>query len=421
VNRKEEKETMSRSESIHCEILTIGAELLLGQIMDTNGTYLAQEMGKTGIGVRFRTTAGDRLDDMELVFREALKRCDFIICTGGLGPTEDDLTRQAVANVAGVELVFQQDLMVQIEEMFASTGYTMPENNRRQAFIPEGSHPIPNPVGTAPGFIKEIHGRPVICLPGVPRELRYLLKETVIPWIRNRYHLEDQVLLNRVLKVVGIGESRVDSMIADLIQDGNNPIIGLLSSPGEIKIRLTASADDSEKAGALIQPVEKLIRERLGEKIYGVDGETFEGVIHKMLVKQGLSLAVLETFTGGKAALGLHKIPSKKVKCSLVVPQWDVLKEQFKFDDGRPRLEAAAQSLASIIRKEGDADVALISLGFPEEGEKGFSIKAYNLAKGDTFETVFCWEMGGKMPLLQQRGAVIALNTLRLGLLQGSP
>lgn len=409
---------MSRSEIIHCEIVTIGEELLLGQIVDTNSTYLAQEMGKTGIRVRFRTAAGDRLDDMEQVFEEGLKRCDFIICTGGLGPTEDDLTRQAVANVAGVELEFRPELMAQIKEMFARTGYRMPENNRRQAFIPRGSHPLFNPVGTAPGFISHVHGRPIICLPGVPRELRYLLKEEVIPWIRNRFQLEDQVILYRVLKVVGIGESRVDSMIADLIQEQSNPAIGLLSSPGEIEIRLTASAESPEKAGALIQPVEEVIRDRLREKIYGIDEVTLENTINGLLQEQELSLAVLETFTGGKAALGLYQIPCDRVRSSLVVMPWDALKERFQIESNKSDLEAAAHFLASKIRKETGADVALISLGFPEKKDSGFFLKAHNVAEGDAFENAFSWEMGGNMPLIQQRGAVIALNTLRLGLLK---
>jgi len=386
---------VSHSEPVNCEIITIGDELLLGQIMDTNSTYLSQEMGKTGIAVRFRTAAGDRMDDMAQVFKEGLKRCDFILCTGGLGPTEDDLTRQAVANVAGVELEFRPELMAQIEKIFAHTGYKMPENNRRQAFIPKGSYPIPNPVGTAPGFISEIHGRPVICLPGVPRELGYLLKEKVIPWIRTRYHLEDQVILYRVLKVVGIGESRVDSMIADLIQKETNPAIGLLSSPGEIKIRLTAQADNHQSARSMIRPLEDTIRGRLGDKIYGVDEETLETVIHGMLLERRLSLAILETFTGGKAALSLHKLPSRCVKRSLVVPQGKELGESFFQGEAEVELQTA-RALADKMMKDNSADVALVSLGFPD------------------------WEMGGDMPLMQQRGAVIALNTLRLGLLKGN-
>lgn len=138
-----------------CEIVTIGTELLIGQILDTNTTYLAQELTKIGMPVRYRTAAGDRLGDMERVIREAANRCDVVITTGGLGPTEDDLTRQAVADVAGVPLEFRQDLMGQIEDVFRRSGYKMPENNRRQAFVPAGSEPIPNPVGTAPCFNSE--------------------------------------------------------------------------------------------------------------------------------------------------------------------------------------------------------------------------------------------------------------------------
>jgi len=408
---------MSQFGPIHCEIITIGEELLLGQIQDTNSTYLAQELGRAGISVRYRTTAGDRLQDMDAVFREALKRCDLVLCTGGLGPTEDDLTRQAVAGVAGVDLEFRQELMAQIEEMFARTGYKMSENNRRQAYVPGGSHPIPNPMGTAPGFIAEVDGIPIICLPGVPRELRYLLQEAVIPWIRRRYGLEGQIILYRVLKVVGIAESKVDTLIGDLMQAPGNPEVGLLSSPGEIKIRLTARADDARSARALIDPLEEILRDRLGNKIYGIDEDTLEGVIHGLLQERGLCVNVLETFTGGRAAAALHRFPSGCVKRSLVIPREEDLGASFLRGHAGADLPTA-RGLADILMIENDADVALVSLGFPVHRNQGVFLRATNVAKGEGFENVFSWEMGGDIPLIQQRGAVIALNTLRLGLLK---
>ena len=164
-----------------CEIITIGSELLLGQILDTNTTYLAQELGKIGVTIRFRTAVGDELEEIVEVLKCAVERCDMVIATGGLGPTLDDITREAVARMAGVELEFRQDLMDQIEQIFRRAGYQMPDNNRRQAFVPTGSQAISNPVGTAPGFIMEVNERPIICLPGVPRELKYLMNQEILP------------------------------------------------------------------------------------------------------------------------------------------------------------------------------------------------------------------------------------------------
>jgi len=170
-----------------CEIITIGSELLLGQIMDTNTAYLAQELGRIGAATRFRTSVGDRLEEIIEVIRGAVERCDLVITTGGLGPTLDDLTREAVARAAGVELELKPELMEQIVAYFARIGYRMPENNRRQAYVPAGSEVIPNPVGTAPCFVTEASAKPVICLPGVPRELEYLWGRQVAPWIRERF------------------------------------------------------------------------------------------------------------------------------------------------------------------------------------------------------------------------------------------
>ena len=400
-----------------CEIITIGSELLLGQIDDTNTTYLARELSRIGVAARFRTAAGDRPEDMENVIRQAIERCDMIITTGGLGPTEDDLTRQSVANVAGVELEFQQGLMDEIEEFFHRLGYKMQDNNRRQAFIPVGSQPIHNPVGTAPGFIIEIQERPVISLPGVPRELKYLLKHEVFSWIKERFNLTDHVILYRVLKVAGIGESMVDSIIGDLIIQGQNPEVGLLASPGEIKIRLTARAGDREEARSLIRPVEEEIRLRLREKIYGEGDETLEEVVEDLLGRHDLTLAILETFTGGLTALRLHQIFSNQLIGSVVIPGKTRLTEWSGKGEIKMSLETA-RGLACRVKEEWGADVGMSLLGFAEKMEKGYEINGYIAVAGKGIIKDFSWPMGGDLFLLQQRGAVICLNTLRLALIE---
>ena len=399
-----------------CEIITIGSELLLGQIVDTNATYVAREMATAGISVRFKTSVGDRLEEISDIIRSAVKRCQIVITTGGLGPTLDDLTREAVADAADVSLIFKKDLMEQIEGIFRRYGYGMPENNRRQAFIPEGGIAIPNPVGTAPAFIKEIDGRPVICLPGVPRELKYLLKTAVIPWIRKRFNIKDDTVIYRVLKVAGLGESAVDKLIGDLIRPRENPEVGLLASQGEIKIRIAAKARGEKEALALIEPISTELQQRLGKKIFGMDKETLEGKVDSILDENGLSLAILETFSGGMAAQRLHAVPSKRLLTSRVIPN----ARDFTDFIEQKNMEVHAENCLAAARKTArthGVDVGLALLGFPETREGGYILKACAAAWGRNLEKCFSWEMGGDIATLQTRGAIIGLNTLRLALM----
>jgi len=404
------------SDSPTCEIVTIGSELLLGQIQDTNTTYLAQELGKIGITVLFRTSVGDQLSEIKQVIGSALGRCDMVMITGGLGPTLDDLTREAVAEVADVKLEFRQNLMDKIEAYFDRIGYQMPENNRRQAFVPTGSQPILNPVGTAPGFISEVNGKPIICLPGVPRELKYLMDLEVSHWIKKKFNLLDNIVTYRVLKVVGIGESGVDRLIGDLMGEGKNPEIGLLASTGEVRIRITATAKGEKGVQALIQPVEKEIRDRMGKKIYGKDDDSLEGVIDSLLDQQKSNLAILETFSGGMAAQRLHQLPSSRLIDSRVIPNKGQL-TNWSGQEIEELDEETAFLLARKISERCEADTGLAILGFPQKNEDEYSLEGYAAAVGRGIHMSFSWKMGGKISVIQQRGSVIGLNTLRLALL----
>jgi nicotinamide-nucleotide amidase len=401
-----------------CEIITIGSELLLGQIEDTNTIYLTHEMAGLGITVRFRTSVGDRLNEMEQAIRSAVDRCDLVITTGGLGPTLDDLTREAVSVVAGVDLEYRQDLMDEIEAMFRRYGYVMPENNRRQAYVPAGSISMSNPVGTAPAFITEIAQRPVICLPGVPRELRHLMTHEALPWVRKRFNLVDHRVSYQVLKVVGLGESGVDRLIQDLIKPGENPEVGLLASQGEITIRIAAVADGEKGAAALIDPVAAEIRSRLGSKIFGQGDDTLEGVINSLLHQRGLTLALLETFTGGMAAERLFNVTASRLLQSCVIPGPGGVAEYLGQEEIVLEPESALAS-ARRVREKGGADVGLAVLGFVQEGEGIHPVvKGTAAVSGEEgISKTFSWEMGGDLATLRARGAVIGLNTLRLALL----
>jgi nicotinamide-nucleotide amidase len=281
------------------EIIAVGTELLLGQIVDTNSAHIAQQLTTIGLDLHFKSTVGDNLERIKSTLRSAMGRSDIVITTGGIGPTLDDLTREAVAEVLGRPLVFQQPLYDQISDFFTRLGRTVSPNNRKQAYIPEGAIPIENPVGTAPGFIAELDGKAIIVVPGVPHEMRHFIEHDVLPYLRGKLGIRE-VIVSRVLKLFGIGESLVDERLDDLIQQGSNPTIGLLAHTqiGEIHIRLTAKADERVRAEALNASLEAKIRDRLQEFIFGADDQTYEGVLGALLRESGVTISAAETDFG---------------------------------------------------------------------------------------------------------------------------
>jgi nicotinamide-nucleotide amidase len=284
---------------MHAEIVMIGTELLLGELVDTNANRLAKALCEIGLDLYYKTTVGDNEARITEVLNLALDRSDVIITSGGIGPTVDDMTRQAVANATGRRLIYSPDLEAQIAARFRSFGREMAENNKRQAYIPDGAQPLSNPVGTAPCFLcEDIRGRGVvISLPGVPRELEYMLSKKVIPLLVERMG-GAKVTKIRVLRTCAVGESNVDRVIGDLMT-ANNPTIGLAAHAGQTDVRITAKADTEAQADALITPLEAEVRRRLGVAVYGVEKETVPGVIGGLLAKENLRLGVIDTLTGG--------------------------------------------------------------------------------------------------------------------------
>src|SRR5574341_444298 len=209
---------------MHAEIIAIGTELLLGELVDTNSAFIAKKLQTIGVPLHYTSTVGDNPDRIVSVIRHAVARSEVVITTGGLGPTVDDMTREAVAQATGRPLVFDEDLLKQIEDRFSRWGRKMSENNRRQAYRPEGSLPIENPVGTAPSFIVDLGERVTISLPGVPREMEYLMDAAVLPYLRQRFNLTG-LIRSRELKVSGLGESVVDEQVGDL-EKLSNPAVG---------------------------------------------------------------------------------------------------------------------------------------------------------------------------------------------------
>ena len=280
------------------EIITIGTELLLGETVDTNTRYIARALRDEGIDLYRTSTIVDNKERIAQIIREGMNRSDIIITTGGLGPTVDDPTRKAVALAMGVETEFREELWEQIQERFLRFGRTPTENNRRQAYVPRGAVAVENLVGTAPAFIAETEKHAIISLPGVPREMEYLMQNEMLPYLRKRFDLIS-VIKARVLHTAGGGESQIDERIDDL-ERLTNPTVGLAAHAGQVDVRITAKADTEAEANALIQDVERKLRKRLRAWIYGADGDTLEGVALNTLDVYGWNLAVVEANLGGR-------------------------------------------------------------------------------------------------------------------------
>jgi competence/damage-inducible protein CinA-like protein len=338
------------------EIITIGTEILLGEIVDTNARYLARQLRDAGIDLYRKTTVGDNAGRIAQAIQQALERCDIILTTGGLGPTVDDPTREAIATAVGATTEFKPELWDQIQARFQRFGRTPTENNRRQAFIPQGAIAIENPVGTAPSFIVEKDHHAVIALPGVPREMEYLLENAVLPYLKQRYQLTG-IIKARVLHTAAAGESLIDDLIGDL-ERLSNPTVGLAAHSGQVDVRITAKANSEMEADALIRDVELEVRQRLGEWIYGADQETLEEVAFRALGRRGWSLAVIESNMGGEL-----------IQCLAGTQTGKEPGEESPFRGGEVFVQPSAPEqlleIAETYRKNRQADVCLGVVVYP--------------------------------------------------------
>jgi len=289
---------------LNAEIITTGTEILLGEIVDTNAVWIARQLRESGINLYYKTTVGDNEERLRTVIELALSRSDVMIITGGLGPTVDDISRPAIAAATGRPLELREDALRTLEARFARFGVTMTDNNRQQAYIPQGATLIENPAGTAPGILVEDERGVVIALPGVPREMKAMMRATVLPWLRAR-NGNQGVIRRRVLRTVGIGESAIDSRIADLMQ-GGNPSVGLAAHAGQVDIRITASAQGEDEVEALLDGMEARLREVIGPYIYSsTPRESFAAVVAQQLRDAQATVALLETNTRGNIAKAL--------------------------------------------------------------------------------------------------------------------
>ncbi|RJP48895.1 MAG: competence/damage-inducible protein A [Anaerolineaceae bacterium] len=293
------------------EIITIGTEILLGEIVDTNTRHIARTLRNMGVDLYRTITIGDNVDRIASAIRSSMESANIVITTGGMGPTIDDPTREAVARALGVETEFREDLWQQVVETIARYGRKPSENQKRQAYVPKGALGLKNPVGTAPCFIVERPSpklgegmRVVISLPGVPQEMEQILHESVIPYLQKRFNL-NEIIKIRILHCAGLGEGMIDEKIADL-EMLNNPTVGLAAHTGVVDVRIAAKAKNEVEANTMIAEVEAQIRERLGSVVFGVDEDRLEEVLLDMIAKRGMTLAAIESGLDGLLA---RKIP----------------------------------------------------------------------------------------------------------------
>ncbi|HEY7165482.1 MAG TPA: CinA family nicotinamide mononucleotide deamidase-related protein [Candidatus Binatia bacterium] len=370
----------------NAEIVAIGSELLLGQIVDTNSAWMAQRLTALGVDLYFKSVVGDNPGRMKDVISRALERSDVVITSGGLGPTQDDLTREVVAEVTGRKLVLDDGLLEQVESHFRRRGRTMTPNNRRQAYMPEGAIPVKNPNGTAPCFIVENPRGIVFALPGVPVELKWLFENEVEPYLRRKFNL-DQVIHYRVLKIVGVGESAVDDKIGHLIANSSNPTVGVLALPGQVDVRIAAKAGDKNEAMRLIAPLEAEVRRLLGNAIFAADDETMEHVVGKLLREQNKTVSVFEDLTCGQLADRIQTASPGQFAAAFVTNREEALRyllsearEPARLDLLLKDPQLLTDELAWTARKRGVSDfgLALHAIADPNS-------KIQNLAGGETY------------------------------------
>lgn len=391
---------------MHAEIIATGSELLLGEIVDTNSAFIARKLREIGLNLFYKTIVGDNAERMIEALRIALNRSDVIITTGGLGPTVDDVTREAVAQAIDSELELRPDLMEQIETRFRAFNVPMSENNRKQAYIPIGAVPIENLVGTAPCFSVESHGKLIISLPGVPREMEYLIEHAVVPYLKAKFDLHEMIVV-RTLHVVGAGESRVDMAIGDL-EKLTNPTVGLSAKAGQVDIRIAAKAATRSEAERLNVDVEQQVRARVGENIFGADDDVLEGVIAGLLADQHVTLACVELGTGGLISGRLSGAHNQSFRGGLVLSDYDALHRSLSNAQTAEAHLAAVIEAARGIRSVHHSDLALAAMLRHQASVEGLQLFAA-LVSGEEAETLQRG-FGGHTGLAAQWASNLALG-----------
>ena len=412
----------------NAEIVAIGSELLLGQIVDTNSAWMAQRLTALGVNLYFKSVVGDNPGRMKDVIARALERADIVITSGGLGPTQDDLTREIIAEVTGRKLVQNAEMLEQVEEHFRRRGRTMTPNNIRQSYMPEGAIAVKNPNGTAPCFIVEDPRGVIYCLPGVPVEMKWLFENEVEPYLRRKFGLAE-VIHYRVLKIVGVGESAVDDKVGHLIANSSNPTVGVLALPGQVDVRIAAKAANRDEAMKMIAPVEAEVRALLGNAIFAADDEAMEHVVGRLLRERKKTVAVCEDLTCGQLAERLQSASMEHFGAGFICNNEAAMRALLRLTCDERKIDgllkdptALTDQLAAAARAQSGCDfgLALHAIADPDS-------KVQNLARGQTYVSLTDGQRllrrestsAGRGAYDRSRMTLNALDLLRTALLDG--
>jgi nicotinamide-nucleotide amidase len=408
---------------VRCEVLAIGTELLLGQIVDTNSAWLGEQLAASGIDSYEHRVVGDNQARIVAALRDLLSRSDAVLICGGLGPTQDDLTRDAIAELMGVPLVRQMELAEHIAAMFRSRLRDMPQNNLRQADIPEGGRAIPNPIGTAPGLLCELPGDKVVyAVPGVPYEMQLMVQEHVLPDLLRRSG-EAAAIVSRSLKTWGTSESALAEMVAHRLEAldaaGGNPTIAFLARGIEgLVVRITAKAASEEEAHALADAEEKELRAVLGDLVFGVDDETMEHAVLTRLRARGWTLGVAESLTGGLIGARIVNVPgaSEVFRGAVVSYATDVKRSLLEVDAPVVVSEEAARQMAEGAQRALGADVGIAVTGVAgptEQDGVAVGTVCFGLAIPGVRTEAVSTRLPGDRERLRQFSTISLLNLLR--------
>jgi nicotinamide-nucleotide amidase len=397
--RKIEELSSLENPLVYAEIIAIGEELLSGDkdIIDTNSIFITKALSELGIRVLYKTTVGDNEQRIIDVIKIALNRVSVILTTGGLGPTVDDMTRQAAADAVGVGLELRQDLLDELIQKFQSFSMRMSDNNRTQAMLPVGASAINNPVGTAPGFRIEKDGKVILSMPGVPREMKAMMDQTVVPYLKDRV-VASGIIKVRVLRTAGIGESLLDEQVGEF-EKLTNPVVGLTAHTGQTDIRISARGATEADADALIAEVETKIRERVGAYIFGVEKESLDETLIAALQARNIKLVIAENGTNGLLASRLAGYPNLTVYNVRGAPA-----------DDEGDYKTFAEQHAAEIRREAGADLSIVlvstkktAIGMADATDirgRAYAYNAYNSGDSAAHEWAVGWALSMAWHLL---------------------
>ncbi len=409
------------------EILSVGTELLLGQILNTDAQYLSQQLSGMGIDVYHQATVGDNPTRLKKAFEAALIRSDIIIATGGLGPTMDDLTKETICEYLGLKLSIHEESLRHLESYFASLGREMTPNNVKQVMFPKNAIILKNAKGTAPGLIIEWKDKIIIILPGPPYELIPMFENEVRPYLEKK---TDVFLFSRVLRFFGIGESKLEETIQDLITAQSNPTIALYAGFGEVTLRLTAKCSRSEDPMKYILPVEQEIRKRAKHHIYGVNDDSLESVVASLLLSNNLRISTAESCTGGLIASKLINVSgiSRSFIEGFITYSNESKIKRLKVNPltlqryGAVSQETAREMAIGCLRETGaDISVSVTGIAGPDGGtaDKPVGLVYIGIAQKDNVE-VYSFRFGGDRERIRMMSCLNGLNLLRLTLLNAA-